>query len=117
MSRALSLTQTHRIKGDPVSSTDSEFAELRRTVSELADRVKRLEATNEARQLQFKYGYYPDKCLYQEVVDLYSADGEVVFAGGSTGGALGSSGFTCTGSVSGSPAVTTARSGASCSTT
>ncbi|MFD2415340.1 nuclear transport factor 2 family protein [Amycolatopsis pigmentata] len=66
-----------------MSSTESgEIAELRRTVTELADRVRRLEATNEVRQLQFKYGYYLDKCLYQEVVDLYSEDGEVVFAGG-----------------------------------
>ncbi|WP_160148833.1 nuclear transport factor 2 family protein [Amycolatopsis alkalitolerans] len=61
-----------------MSSTE----ELAKTVAELADRVRSLEAAAEIRALHHKYGYYLDKCLYEEVVDLYSADGEVVFIGG-----------------------------------
>jgi hypothetical protein len=68
-----------------VSSTErmaAELVELRTTVTELAGQVRTLKATAEIRNLQHKYGYYLDKCLYQEVVDLFSADGEVAFAGG-----------------------------------
>ncbi|GAA5171784.1 MULTISPECIES: nuclear transport factor 2 family protein [Amycolatopsis] len=67
-----------------MSSTEetTEAAELRRTVAELAERVRTLEAASAIRTLHHKYGYYLDKCLYQEVVDLFSDDGEVVFAGG-----------------------------------
>ena len=34
------------------------------------------------RRLQHAYGYYLDKCLYDEVVDLFSDSGEVRFMGG-----------------------------------
>ena len=34
------------------------------------------------RRVQFAYGYYMDKGLYQEVVDLFAEDGEVRFMGG-----------------------------------
>ncbi|MGH3165112.1 MAG: nuclear transport factor 2 family protein [Trebonia sp.] len=34
------------------------------------------------RNLQHAYGYYLDKCLYDEVVDLFAEDGEVIFIGG-----------------------------------
>ncbi|GAB2998360.1 nuclear transport factor 2 family protein [Amycolatopsis acidiphila] len=57
-------------------------ARLQRTVVELAERVRSLEAAAEIRALHHKYGYYLDKCLYDEVVDLFGADGEVAFAGG-----------------------------------
>ncbi|GAB3618267.1 hypothetical protein GCM10027416_28240 [Okibacterium endophyticum] len=48
----------------------------------LARRVTILEAKEEVRRLQHQYGYYIDKCLFQEVVDLFADDGEVHFAGG-----------------------------------
>jgi SnoaL-like domain len=34
------------------------------------------------RNLQHAYGYYLDKCLYDEVVDLFADDGQVIFIGG-----------------------------------
>ena len=34
------------------------------------------------RNLQHAYGYYLDKCLYEEVVDLFAEDGQVIFIGG-----------------------------------
>jgi hypothetical protein len=34
------------------------------------------------RNLQHAYGYYLDKCLYDEVVDLFAEDGQVIFIGG-----------------------------------
>lgn len=57
-------------------------AALRRTVDALERRVRVLEASDEIRALHHKYGYYLDKCLYQEVVDLFSDTGEVAFIGG-----------------------------------
>jgi hypothetical protein len=34
------------------------------------------------RKLQHIYGYYLDKCLYEQVVDLFDENGTVVFHGG-----------------------------------
>ena len=34
------------------------------------------------RNLHHSYGYYIDKCLYEDVVDLFAEDGEVRFVGG-----------------------------------
>ncbi|MFD1718448.1 nuclear transport factor 2 family protein [Georgenia deserti] len=50
-------------------------------VEELAHRMSILEAQQAVRRLQHQYGYYLDKCLYQEVVDLFADDGEVNFCG------------------------------------
>ncbi|GAA5128840.1 nuclear transport factor 2 family protein [Pseudonocardia adelaidensis] len=69
------------------ASTDLE--ELRRTVDDLERRLAVAEARHEVRTLHHKYGYYLDKCLYQEVVDLFSRDGEVVFIGGRYRGRAG----------------------------
>ena len=41
-----------------------------------------LEDVHAIRRLQHAYGYYLDKCLYDEVVDLFADDGEVRFMGG-----------------------------------
>ncbi len=57
-------------------------ADLRQAVRELARRVDRLESAQAVRNLQHAYGYYLDKCLYSEVVGLFSADCEIVFMGG-----------------------------------
>lgn len=51
-------------------------------VADLSRRVTVLEATQEVRKLQHQYGYYLDKCLYQEVVDLFADDGDIYFCGG-----------------------------------
>jgi SnoaL-like domain len=56
--------------------------DLEETVRALADRIDRLESAAAIRNLQHAYGYYLDKCLYEEVTELFSPDGEVVFMGG-----------------------------------
>ena len=63
-------------------STDDQVRALEKKVEELANQVGRLQDTQAVRDLQFKYGYYLDKCLYDEVVDLYTSDCEIHFVGG-----------------------------------
>ncbi|KAK7419280.1 hypothetical protein QQX98_003432 [Neonectria punicea] len=60
------------------------IAVLRQTVDALRGEVVRLSDQEEIRKLQYKYGYYLDKCLYNEVVDLFSEHPEtyVQFLGG-----------------------------------
>lgn len=53
--------------------------------AKLADVEKRLtvrEDELDVRKLQHLYGYLIDKCLYNEVIDLFTDDGEVRFFGG-----------------------------------
>ena len=47
-------------------------------VEELSAQVGKLQDTQAVRDLQFKYGYYLDKCLYDEVVDLFFREGPKV---------------------------------------
>jgi hypothetical protein len=51
-------------------------------IAELEARLGKVEDVLAIRHLQHAYGYYLDKCLYDEVVDLFAEDGEVVFIGG-----------------------------------
>jgi hypothetical protein len=44
--------------------------------------IGRLEDTQAVRKLQHAYGYYLDKCLYEETVALFADDCEVHFMGG-----------------------------------
>jgi len=48
----------------------------------MSNQIGILEDTNAIRKLQHAYGYYLDKCLYKEVVDLFADDGEAHFNGG-----------------------------------
>ncbi|MFM5923845.1 MAG: nuclear transport factor 2 family protein [Novosphingobium sp.] len=53
--------------------------------AKLADVEKRLvvrEDELDVKKLQYLYGYLIDKCMYNEVVDLFADDGEVRFFGG-----------------------------------
>ena len=63
-------------------SLEDQVNELQQQVQALGDQVGRLEDANAIRHLQYKYGYYLDKCLYEEVVALFADDGEVRFMGG-----------------------------------
>jgi hypothetical protein len=54
---------------------------LARQVQQLAHQVGVLEDTQAIRTLQFKYGYYMDKCMFEEVIDLYADDAELHFMG------------------------------------
>ena len=59
-----------------------DLAALLASVRDLQCRLGKLEDLNSVRTLQFKYGYYMDKGLYQEVVDLFAKQGAVHFMGG-----------------------------------
>jgi len=59
-----------------------ELETLKRQNAELMDRLGRLEDAADIKRLQFAYGYYIDYCHYDEVVDLFAEDGEVVFLSG-----------------------------------
>ena len=60
----------------------ADVAELEAAVNELTRRIGVLEDTQAIRNLQHAYGYYLDKCLYEEVAGLFSDQGEVRFFGG-----------------------------------
>lgn len=55
---------------------------LKARVDALARRVDTLEDVNDIRKLHYAYGYYIDVCQYDEVVQLFARDGEVVFLSG-----------------------------------
>jgi len=60
---------------DRIARLETELSTLRGEVGVLQDR-------EEIRSLQFKYGYYLDKCLYDEVVDLFAEDATATFLNG-----------------------------------
>ena len=86
-------------------------------VAELEHRLGMVEDALAIRNLQHAYGYYLDKCLYDEVVDLFDEGGEVIFIGGIYKGRPGSAGCTRGASGAGSLAATMAPSMAGCSST
>ena len=56
--------------------------QLNTELERLRHEVDLLQDQESIRELQYAYGYYLDKCLYQEVVDLFCEDCEVRFGGG-----------------------------------
>src|ERR1700753_31233 len=70
-------------------ATPTDLSDLTRQVEMLANEVGRLNDAQAVRKLQHAYGYYLDKCLYDEVVDLFADDGEVRFMGGAFKGRAG----------------------------
>jgi hypothetical protein len=61
---------------------DEEVAFLKNQVAELTHRLGVIEDIQAIRTLHFKYGYYMDKWLFPEIVDLFAEDGEVYFLNG-----------------------------------
>ncbi|HLY78315.1 MAG TPA: nuclear transport factor 2 family protein, partial [Caulobacteraceae bacterium] len=61
---------------------DEEVAALRETVAALANRLGMLEDAAQIRALQYKYSYYMDKFMFDEIVDLFAEDAELRFMGG-----------------------------------
>ena len=51
-------------------------------VEELEQRLTVREDELDVKKLQYLYGYLIDKCMYDQVVDLFTDDGEVRFFGG-----------------------------------
>ena len=64
------------------SSADDRLTAMEKQMQEMAVELGRLRDAQAIRHLQHSYGYYMDKCLYDEVVDLFTEDGEVRFEGG-----------------------------------
>jgi hypothetical protein len=62
--------------------TDEKMQALEKRVGELENRLGRTEDELAIRRLQHAYGYFMDKCKYEEVVDLFSEQGETYFLGG-----------------------------------
>jgi len=62
---------------------EQEFAELKAQVQALSKQLNRVSEEAEVRKIHHKYGYYLDKCLYNEVVDMFSnhPDAYVEFLG------------------------------------
>ncbi|KAK7924545.1 hypothetical protein PG985_006599 [Apiospora marii] len=63
---------------------EAELAELKQQVAALTKELSRVSDEAEVRKTHFKYGYYLDKCLYNEVVDMFAdhPDTYVEFLGG-----------------------------------
>ena len=55
---------------------------LEKKLEQLSRQVEMLEDVHAVRTLHFKYGYYMDKCLFADIVDLFSEDCEIYFLGG-----------------------------------
>ena len=63
--------------------TDSDkLAKLEKRIDTLEHELGIQQDINDVRKLQYAYGYFIDKSQYDEVVDLFSDDGEVWFLGG-----------------------------------
>lgn len=58
------------------------LAALESRVNALTRQLARLEDTHAVKCLQYKYGYYIDKCLYEEAATLFADSGEVRFLNG-----------------------------------
>src|SRR5258706_11620878 len=65
-----------------MTTTAEEIAALRGEVAALTQRLGILEDIQAVRTLHFKYGYYMDKCLFGEIVELFAQDAEINFLGG-----------------------------------
>ena len=76
-------------------SAEDRVRELEEKYERLLQRVSLLEDTQAVRSLHFKYGYYMDKGLYDEVVDLFSDRCEVRFMGGIYRGKAGARRLYC----------------------
>ena len=55
---------------------------LEHKVEELSRDLEMLKDVHAVRTLHFKYGYYMDKCLFGEIIDLFSESCEIYFMGG-----------------------------------
>jgi hypothetical protein len=84
----LALTQVARAKTHPAkrpqitASAEERLQAMEKQMEQMAAQLGTLEDAQAIRRLQHAYGYYMDKCLYQEVIDLFAEDGEVHFGNG-----------------------------------
>ena len=77
----LSAVLASAVAGLPKPRTD-EAGTLKEQVDRLSNQLGILEDTNAIRKLHRAYGYYLDKGIWEEIVNLFPGDGEVFFNGG-----------------------------------
>ncbi len=70
------------ILGTAAACSSKRETELKEQIERLTNQLGIVEDVNAIRKLQHAYGYYLDKCIYEEVVDLFADDSEVHFNGG-----------------------------------
>ena len=70
------------------------IADLEARVETLGRELGRMQDEKAIRTLQHTYGYFMDKGLYDEVVDLFAEDGELRFMGGVFKGKAGATWIT-----------------------
>jgi hypothetical protein len=63
-------------------SAEDRIAALEAQVASLAHGLAIQEDVQAIRTLQFAYGYFMDKCMFAEIVDLFAEDAELHFMGG-----------------------------------
>jgi hypothetical protein len=78
---AISAVLASAVAGIPKSSPDQD-AGLKGEVDKLSNQIGCLEDANVIRRLHQKYESCLDKGMYEEVVDMFADEGEVVFNGG-----------------------------------
>jgi hypothetical protein len=76
-------------------SDSNDIQDLRGQVEALTQKVRQLEDIHAVRTLHFKYGYYIDKCLYDEAVDLFAEDSTLYFLNGVYRGKAGARRLYC----------------------
>jgi hypothetical protein len=59
-----------------------EFQNLKEQVAQMSNQLGIVEDIHAIRKLHHAYGYYLDKCIYEQVVNLFADDSEVHFNGG-----------------------------------
>lgn len=72
-----------------------DIRKLREEIAALRHQVGVLEDINAIRHLHYAYGYYMDKCLYDETVELFSDDAQIRFLNGIYRGRLGARRLYC----------------------
>ena len=78
---ALSVVLASAVAGISKPRSD-ETGTLKEQVDRLSKQLGILEDTNAIRKLHHAYGYYLDKGIWEEIVNLFADDGEVYFNGG-----------------------------------
>lgn len=63
-------------------TSDDTLRDMRCEIESLRTQVGILEDIQAVRTLQFKYGYFMDKCLFAEIVDLFADDAVLYFMNG-----------------------------------
>jgi hypothetical protein len=77
-----SLSAARRLRASSPKPRKTRTSDLASEVASLRRQITRLEDIHAVRTLHFKYGYYLDMCLYDEVSGLFSDDAEVCFLNG-----------------------------------